>query len=125
MTDTAAGRDAGLMAAADALMDAIGVAVMRSFDRPEGWSSKADAETLTAFVFNTLLSERQRGREEMRDRAAAVCKDHMEGRYHLSDLATHVGDKPDATVHYAAGNALGEARAAIRALPLTTETDHG
>ena len=69
MTDPVAERDAGAMAAADALMDTC----IPFFG---DWRLYPKARALRDAIYAALLSERHRAEEEMRERAAEVADEY-------------------------------------------------
>ncbi len=98
MTDPVAERDAGAMAAADALMDLI----HPDESDPDGWPASipcdwrdfpSDVAHRDA-IYAALLSERQRGREEMRERAAALAEEQIGENIDICGIPCpeHAGD---------------------------------
>jgi len=111
MTDPA-DRDPVLMAVADAAMDAIGKTLIKMKLAPRGvdWRDDEAGFVVRDGFYAALLSERHRGGEAMRERAAKVAEEQISRNIDICGIPCpeHADD--------VAG--------AIRALPLTSEPTH-
>ena len=63
--------------------------------------------------------------EDMRERAASITQARCEAERIMRDDARKAGDRQFADIHADRAHALAEAVTAIRALPLTVESDKG